>query len=205
MQFLSQVAAYKPFCEAFILLENGRKAEALDLLTGADAQGNLTLLFWSAKILGENGRIQEALSKYSQFPENSSYQTVVLMNCAELYAEAGDLNKALQQAQQAYLSMPELPEAQYCYADKLYRAGRLSEIVDVVRITPATPWSDELRRLWITGMEALLRQAEKSGQSEKLLELCERLLQVDPQNQIAEEYRQKVDSTLSSSQVERGE
>ena len=203
LEYLAQDPLYQPFCEAALLLAAGKKNEALDLLVQADAQGDLPLLFFAARTLGENGRPREALEKYSRFPADSNYQTAVLMNRAELHVELGDLPEALRLAQEAYLREPDLPEAQYCYADKLYRSARSAEIVNVVKLSGNSAFSRELKTLWILGMEERLRLADAEGRTERLRELCDQLLAGDPQNQTAQEYRKKVNQHKSNSTADQ--
>lgn len=192
LRFLSQDPVCKPFCEAAILLATGRKNEALDLLVQADAQGHLPLLFFAARTLGENDRPREALEKYSKFPPDSGYQSAVLMNCAELHAELGNLSEALRLAREAYRREPTLPETQYCYADKLYRSGHSIEIAEVVKLSDKSPFSRQLRKLWIISMEERIRCADEEGRIERLRKLCDQLLAVEPENKIGLECFRKV-------------
>ena len=195
LRYLSKEALYQPFCKAAILLLEGRKAEALDLLIEADAAGNLSLLFYAARTLGENGRTNAALAKYALFPANSSYQRIILMNCAELQAENGNLTEALHLAQTAYNQEPSLPETQYCYAEKLYRIGRFEEIVDVANPAGKTSiFSEKLKKLWIVGMEHRVTRAAEEQQSNELGKLCDRLLRIDPHNKLGLKYQQCDDS-----------
>ena len=205
LQFLAQDPVCRPFCEAALLLAAGKKKEALELLIQADAQGNLPLLFFAARTLGENNRPREALEKYSRFPPDSSGHPAILMNCAELHAELGDLPEALRLAQEAYRKEPTLPETQYCYADKLYRSGRSAEIVDVVKFADNTdsPFSRDLRRLWRLGMEECLRRADAEGRTERLRELCNQLLTREPQNQSAMEYLRKINQNKPNSTADQ--
>ncbi len=188
LNFLRRSELYRPFCEAAILLINGQKAEALELLQHADARGNQELLFFAARTLGEADKTEAALQKYAQFPDNSPYRNAVLLNSSELYAEKGDLTQALNLASQAYRNDPGVPEIQLCYVDKLRRIGRLSDIPPVVQITAATPLSSELRKLWILGMEEKIRQTPP-GDKVKLGELCRQLLLIDPENAVGLEKK----------------
>ena len=160
----------------------------LDLLIRADDRGNLPLLFFAARTLGENHRAKEALARYARFPENSAYRLVVLMNCAEL----GNFAEALRLARQAYRSEPARPETQYCYADKLLRSGRAAEIVNVVKPSGGVPLRGKLRDLWIRGMEEQLRRTDGEGRKEALREMCRQLLAVDPQNETGMKIHRKL-------------
>ena len=183
--FLSRDKLYAPFCKALLALQKNDTKTACDLLENSDSNGNLELLFFAARILGENGRNKAALDKYALFPTNSPYQLAVLLNQAELFAENGDLAKALDFARQAYKITPVLAETQLCYADKLYKNGDLTLIPDIVKLSPNQSFSQELKKLWIAGMQARIKQCNIMTQKETVKELCRRLLSVSPDNSTA--------------------
>jgi tetratricopeptide (TPR) repeat protein len=192
LRFLARDPLYKPFCEAALLLAAGQKKEALDILAKADARGNQVLLFYAARTLGENDRVKEALTLYKKFPENSGFQLNVLLNSSELYSVQGNHADALFQARKAYQLAPSLPEVQYCYADKLHKAGKISEISDVIRLTNASPFREELRKLLILSLEFRLQNSDLSRERDKILNTADRLMRLSPGSRIALEYRQKV-------------
>lgn len=190
---LSHDARYAPFCKALIQLKKGNRQTACDLLEKADAGGVLALLFFAARTLGENNRVDAALKKYALFPENSSYQLVVWMNMAELFAEKKELVRALSCAAAAYKAAPDLDEAQLCYADKLYKAGRLAEITDVINLSVSSPQHRSRKiRLWKAGVLQRIRECDINTRKEKIRELCRQLLLVDPNNSIALGYLKKI-------------
>ena len=196
LRYLTRSPQYKPFCEAAILLANGKKAQALDILAKADAKNNQMLLFYAAKTLAENDRLKEALFFYNKFPENSSYKLPVLLNSAELHQALGNPAEAERLAKKAYQLAPDLPEVQYCYADKLYQSGRFSEIADFVRLTPSSPYSSRIRKFLIASLEFCLKNSDLNREKDKILNQCDRLLRISPDNKIALEYRQKAQSLL---------
>ena len=190
--FLSRDQLYEPFCKALLALKKGDREAACDLLQNADAKGNLALLFFAAKTLGENGRNQAALEKYALFPANSPYYLTVLLNMAELYSENGEETRALDLSRQAYHLAPGLPETQRCYADKLGKCGKWTLIPDIVRLTPRTPWKKQMKALWIAGMQHRIKEQDIHTQQEKARELCRQLLVVDPDNHTALELLKKL-------------
>ena len=190
--FLSRQKPYAPFAEALLLIKKGNVSQACDLLEKADAGGNLDLLFPAAKILAENNRNQAALAKYALFPENSPYKLYILLNTAELSAETGNTAQAVERAAQAYKLAPDLPETQYCYADKLYRSGALTKIPDVVKLKSQTPLRKKLEFLWIAGMRQRIKECDLSSQQEKARELCRQLLSVAPGDKTALEYLHEI-------------
>ncbi len=193
LMILEKNRLYQPFCQALLLLKKGKTDPACDILEKSDAKGNLPLLFFAAKTLAENGRNQSALEKYSLFPEKSPYQTVVLMNMAELHAENGDLAEALKYSRRSYELAPHLPETQFCYADKLFKSGNLMLIPDVVKLSPGTlPYRRKMEKMWISGMEARIRTCDFNTRREKLRELCRQLLVIAPDNIIALENLKKL-------------
>jgi predicted Zn-dependent protease len=196
LKFLSKDPLYAPFCQALLLMKNGKKDAACDILEKADAKNNLPLLFFAAKTLGENGRTHAALNKYALFPENSSFRLAVLLNTAELYAENGNPAHALVLARKAYNMAPELPETQFCYADKLRKNGNLSEIPDVIKLTRATIYRKELEQLYISGMEARIKMTDAGKSPEKLRQLCETLLRIDSSNGTAAAALSKIRKTV---------
>lgn len=187
LEFLGRQPLYAPFCQALLLMQSGQKQKALDLLEKADAKGELPLLFFAAKTLGENGRNKAALAKYALFPANTPYALTVLLNSAELHAEAGNLTKSLELAHQAWHKAPDLPETQLCYADKLHRTGRSGLIPDIVKLT-SSPYRDKLVPLYIAGLESRLRTPALQQNPEKIREYCRRLLLLSPRNKTALEY-----------------
>ena len=196
LQFLSKDPLYAPFCQAVLLLKKGEKNTACDILEKADAKDDLSLLFFAAKTLGENGRNRAALKKYALFPPDSPYKLAVLLNTAELHAENGNLSRALELARQAYEAAPDLPETQLCYAGKLHKNGNLTDIPDVVKLTSATPYRKELEKLFIAGMEARIKATDAAKAPEKLYNLCGTLLQIDPYNKTAVDARLKANDIL---------
>lgn len=192
LQFLSRVPAYAPFCQALLLIKKGNPAGACDILEKADAGGDLTLLFFAAVTLAENGRHQAALKKYALFPENSSYHLDVLLNTAELFAETGKLDRALDASEKAYKLAPDLAEAQFCYADKLARNGNYSKIPDIVKLRSSTPFAKRMKELWISGMQQKIKECNWENQREKVRELCRKLLAVAPGDAVALECLKKL-------------
>jgi tetratricopeptide (TPR) repeat protein len=191
--FLSRDKLYAPFCNALIALKNGDKKRACDLLETADAKGNIPLLFFAARILGENGRNQAALNKYAQIPLESPYQIAVLLNRAELFAEKGDFSTALISAGQAYKISPEVPEVQLCYADKLYKAGKLTLIPDVLILASGQKYRQQFETLWVAGMQERIKQCNPNTQKAKIREFCRQLLTVDGDNTFALDALKKLD------------
>ena len=192
LQFLSRAPLYRDFCHAAIMVIKGQKQQACDLLEKADAQGNLPLLFFAAKILGENRRTAAALKKYAQFPANSPYKLAILLNTSELHAEAGNLPKSLSVARQAWQLAPEAPETQLCYAEKLFRTGHRYEIPDVIRKWQGSAYEKQLKKLWIPGMETRIRNTAAAASPRRLEELCTALLRADSSNAVALEYLKKL-------------
>ena len=201
--FLSREQKYRPFCQAALLLLEGKKQQALDLLARADARKDLDLLFYAAKTLGENNRPQEALEKYAQFPENTSYQLEVKLNSAELNWELGRKNQSLLQARQAYMQAPERVEAQFCYADKLFRMGHHEEVAEVLNHILPGPYSIPMRKILISSLETLLKESIPERDAQRIRTLSERLLHHAPGNKTALEYRKKL--SLQSDKIRTGE
>lgn len=192
LQFLAQDKLYEPYCKALMFLKKNDSKSACDLLEKADANGNLPLLFFAAKTLAENGRNQAAIRKYLMFPENSPYRLEVLLNMSELFAESGNLPRALELARQAYTLAPGLPETRLCYADKLYRSGNLIEIPDIIKSVAASRYRKEMEKLWVAGMQVRLQKCDINTQQSKLRELCRQLLVIDPDNRIALDLLKKI-------------
>ena len=192
LRFLAKFPPYGPFCNAALLMIDGKKEKALNLLASADARGNLDLLFYAAKTLAENNREKEALKLYAKFPEKSSYQLDVLLNCSELHWSLGNKNKSLRLAQRAYEMAPGRSETQFCYADKLYKSGNLSRITEVVTLTGTSRFQAPLRRFLTAGLEHRLKTSNLQWDGEKILRFCDRLLRLDPENKTALQYRAKV-------------
>ena len=190
--FLSKNKAYSLYCQALLLLKKGEKAAACDLLEKAPGSGNWELLFFAAKTLAENGRNPAALKIYSLFPENSPYRLAVLLNKAELYAENNNMDMAQECSRLAYNTAPDLPETQYCYADKLARSDRHELIPDVVKLTRKSPYRRKLEILWVGGMQKKITSGNIVNEREKVRELCRKLLVVDPDNKVAREYLKRL-------------
>ena len=91
---------------------------------------------------------------------------------------------------------PALPEAQLCYADKLYRNGQLTEIPDVVKLTVNSLYRRRLEFLLIQGLQKCIEirygRAYGKQQKEQVRELCRRLLLLDSNNKIAQEHLKKL-------------
>ena len=189
---IAEIPLYKPFCEAAILLKEGKKDAALDILAQADAKENLSLLFYAASTLGENNRIQAALDQYARFPENSPYKLAVLMNKSELFCEKGNISEALRLSRQAYEFASDRPETQYCYADKLYKAGQFAQLTEIVKISDQSPFREKMKFFLISALEHQLKNSDPQKTPDRVLNLYERLLRISPDNKIAVEYREKL-------------
>ena len=192
LRFLAKDSLYKPFCEAAILLANGKKAQALDILYKADAKNNQNLLFYAAQTLAEHDRLKEALELYGKFPENSAYKLDVLMNISELYLAAGNQLEAVNFAKKSYLLAPKLSVTQFCYADKLYKSGRLSEIADIVILAQSSPYYEKLRQFLIASLEFKLKKSDPVKERDKISGMSDRLLRIAPNNKIAQKYRKEM-------------
>ena len=160
------------------------------------------LLFFAARTLAENGRNQAALEKYALFPDKSPYKVAVLLNTAELYGENGSLTKALELSRKAYDLAPELPEAQLCYADKLYKSGNHAAITEVVKLS-SSPYRVRMKKLYIAGMEARIKATDAGKSPEKLRQLCKSLLLIDAYNKTALSGLQKVQASTMPEQKKR--
>lgn len=192
LRFLSRDKRYAPFCQALLKIKKKERSSACDLLEKADAQGNQALLFFAARTLAENGRNKAALKKYAEFPENSPYKIAVLLNTSELCAENGDMERALALSQQAYSAAPELPETQLCYADKLFRKGKLNVIPAVIKLSKRSSYRRQLKTLWIAGMQQRIKECDLNREREKVRELCRQLLAIAPDNAAAAECIKKL-------------
>ena len=190
--FLSNDRLYGPFSKALLLIKQGKKQQACDILVRADDKGNQTLLFFAAKTLAENGRSKDALKKYEKFPQKSSFRIPVLLNMSELYAETGDLDQALLLANRAYDLAPQMAETQLCYADKLHKKGNLIRIPDIVKISSVNPYRRKMEHLWVAGMQQRIKDCDINTQKEKLRELCRQLLVISPRNAVALEFLKKI-------------
>lgn len=175
-----------------LLLNSGKNEQAVAILKNADANNNPALLFFAAKVLAENGHNQAALKKYEQIPDTSPLKLTVLLNTAEIYAELGDLDRALSLSNRAYSLAPQMPETQLCYADKLHKKGKSSMIPEVIKLSPHTPLQRKMESLWIIGMQQCITESDINTQQEKIRDLCRKLLVISPDNSIALEYLRKL-------------
>ena len=194
LRFLTRSPQHKPFCEAAILLANGKKEQALAILAKADAKNDQILLFYAARTLAENDRLKEALAFYNKFPANSPYKLPVLLNSAELHQALGNPAEAVRLAKQAYQLAPTLPEVQYCYADKLYQSGQLAEIAEIARLSQSSPYNSKIRKFLIASLEFRLKNSDFNREKDKIFNMCDRLLRISPDNKIALECRRKAQS-----------
>ena len=190
--FLSKNREYSAYCQAVLLLKKGEKAAACELLEKAPNTGNWELLFFAAKTLAENNRNSAALKIYSLFPENTPYRLALLLNKAEIYAADNNMDMALESSLKAYNMAPDLPETQYCYADKLALSNRHELIPDVVKLTQDSPYRRRLKTLWTNGMQKKITSGNIDQEREKVRELCRKLLVIDPANKVAAEYLKKL-------------
>ena len=191
LRFLCRDPQYKPFCQAAILLAEGKKAEALDILTRADAGKNQNLLFYAARTLAENDRHQEAIRLYKQFPEDSPYRLDVLLNSAELYSALGNHAEAVSLAKVAYKLAPDHPAVQYCLADKLFKNGQLAEIAAGVKLSRTSPYYSRMQAFLMASLEYTLKNCDLKRDRDKILNVSERLLRLAPGHKVALEYFQK--------------
>ena len=190
--FLSKDPLYGPFAQGVLLLKKGENKKACAVFEAADAKNNYTLLFLAAKVLAENGYSKAALEKYALFPKNSPYEIAVLLNMAELHAEAGNIDQALVLSGRAYNLAPLMAETQLCYADKLHKHGNLKMIPDIIKLSQGKNYRRKMVPLWAAGMEQRIKDCDLKTQREKARELCRQLLAILPDNNIAIEYLKKI-------------
>ena len=189
---IAEDSTYKDFADAALLLIEGKKEAALDILAATDETEELNLRFFAAKTLGENNRIHEALKQYQKFPEKSVFRIAVLLNSSELYAVEGELNESLRLAHLAYSLAPDMEETQLCYGDKLLKNGKLAEIADVVRISKNSSYRKELIKLYIRSMEYRIQKSDLEKNPEKISGMCEQILRLDADNALALQFKQKI-------------
>ena len=194
LRILAGDPRYKPYCQAAILLAQGKKEDGLNILARTGAGNDLKLLFYAAKTLAENDRLQDALQLYKKFPANSAYQLDVLLNSAELYSALGNLPEAVRLAREAYKTAPGSAAVQYCLADKLYKSGDPAEIADIVKYSKSLPFHDQLRVFLTASLEFNLKNCALPQDKDRALNFSERLLRLDPDNKIAPVYLQKIHS-----------
>lgn len=190
--YLSRDKKYEPFCTSLLLMKKGEKKLACDLLEKTDGETDLSLLFFAAKTLAENGRNEAALKKYALFPRESSYRIAVLLNMSEIYAETGNLDQALLLAGRAYALDPLSQETQLCYGDKLFKKGKLSIIPDVIKVSSSTLFKRRMEPMWIAGMRQKIKECDIHTRKEKIRELCRQLQVIAPDDHIAREYLEKL-------------
>ena len=87
-----------------------------------------------------------------------------------------------------------MPEAQLCYADKLYKTGDLTTIPDVLKLSSGQKYRQQFEKLWAAGMQERIRQCNLNTQKEKVREFCRRLLAIDDDNAVALEVLKKLDN-----------
>lgn len=194
--FLSKDPLYGPFAQGLLLVKKGEKKKACTLLEKADAKNNYNLLFLAAKVLAENGFNKVALEKYALFPPKSPYEIPVLLNMAELHAEAGNIDQALVLSGRAYNLAPQMAETQLCYADKLYKHGNLKMIPDIIKLSQGRNYRRKMIPLWAAGMEQRIKECDLKNQREKARELCRQLLAIVPDNHTAREYWNKLQKRI---------
>jgi hypothetical protein len=102
------------------------------------------------------------------------------------------MDMALEYSRLAYNTASDLPETQYCYADKLARSGRHELIPDVVKLVQDSPYRRQLEILWIGGMQKKITSGNIVKEREKIRELCRKLLVIDTDNKVAKEYLDKL-------------
>ncbi len=190
---LPEAKEYVVPCKAEALLCDGKIQEAMALY--ADYTSKLPqMLFHAASRLGTYDFIDDAIECYSALPEDFARE-YVLINLSELYAAKHDDTNAMQSAVDAYALAPASPDVQLCYARRLHDAKQDSRIPDVFRLetTKRGGVSNDSLALWITGMEALIRDLYDAGKKESVRERCRQLLIYAPRNAVANEFLAKTE------------
>lgn len=65
-------------------------------------------------------------------------------------------------------------------------------VPDVIKLSTAMPYKDEMEKLWIAGMQQRIIEFKPVEQTEKLREMCRLLLTIDAGNRVALETLEKL-------------
>ena len=132
--------------------------------------------------------IYEALAPYfTQF-------TTIDLNLSEIYADLGDLPRALQYAEQAYRRFPQSPLAQSVYGVRCAENGDFQKAADLIPDSANVP---PFRDILLTSLEKNL----ESNLSAKRYSICRaiatRILRLQPDHIRAQECLDLIDQLQS--------
>ena len=190
---------YGKFFRAAALLadeDEAGKKEALDLLASTPTDDPEFTLY-AANRLSDNGRLDEAETKYKAILKTYHTPPLILVNLSELYQDKGETEKALDAAKEAFEMEKESMLPAYIYAKRLSEAGRYEEAVDALKFPRhAVNYREEVVALWTDCMKKVI---ENSIRDEKYLqaeEQCRHLLAIDPDDEFGREKLEKVREIL---------
>ncbi len=192
--------------QAELLFRAGKTAEGVAQLTArpltelldADDIEDRGLLYFAALRLGKADAVKPAIAIYEKLKNVLPDPSMVQLNLSELYAVSGRDAEALSEAQAVWTRNHTLPPAMECYAMRLVEAGRYAEALPVLRDIRRgndTPRTIEARK---TALEKLIASSFAADQLDRCGQYCAELLDNNPDNPSALEFRKKIAAAKQS-------
>lgn len=192
------LATVKQFCNSCVLMLDGEKDKALDMIEGIDTSDD-GLLFFAGNELAANGRYSQALGKLSKIKQDYAGYIPTLGTMASIHLTMGDVAKAKEYAEQALKLAPNTAELKRILAFCFHSENDWQKAIDY---SSPTLWEkngdDNLRKIWIWAMEKNIASEFDAQRYVVTKRLCSELMRYDKENKVATEHLAKADEMIEN-------
>ena len=189
----SAMRAVRPFVQAEILLDEGKKEQALNLFEKS-ASNDPRFVFHAASRLAEAGRNDAAFERFLSIKDTYPDKALVNINLSELYAEKGDAEHALATARTAWDEDENNLLARYIYATRLCEAKQYAEAVSVLRFPQyKASFPEEMLSLWSKAIREQIKADFYAERYTPVMENAKLLLLYFPDDLFGKDYLERVE------------
>jgi predicted Zn-dependent protease len=182
-----------PFVQAEILLNEGKKDEALDLFEKSDSK-DPRFIFHAATRLAEAGRNDAAFERYVSIRDTYPDKALVNINLSELYSEKGDKEHALASARTAWQEDQNNLLSRYIYGKRLYEGGQYADAIAVLKFPQyKASFPEEMLDLWSKAIREQIKADYYAERYTPALENAKFLLIYFPDDRFGKDYLERVE------------
>ncbi len=166
----------------------------------ADDPDDVLLLYRAGFILASADRNGEAVRVYTSIRDRYPDRKLLLANLSEVLAVAGDREKALECARQAYETDPSWKPAQECYGVRLYESGRYKEAAGLLESLLRASENSLPRSFaaWKGSLENLMKSSFSGARYAECAQWASSLLTADPGNRNAASFLAEANKKLKA-------
>lgn len=182
-----------PFVQAELLLNEGKKEQALDIFEKS-ASKDPRFIFHAATRLAEAGRNDAALKRFLSIRDTYPDKALVNINLSELYTEKGDREHALACARAAWDADQNNLLARYICGKRLYEEGKYADAIAVLKFPQyKASFPEEMLDLWSKAMREQIKADYYAERYTPALENAKFLLIYFPDDKFGKDYLERVE------------